>query len=66
MKVRYYVDILTGASYQQTIIYSHASASPARLTAGWRRFYFDVDFPPGTFAEEHAERVPVTRAEELE
>lgn len=64
MRVRLYVDIQHGDSLQSVTtwkcLYAHPNPSPLR--EGYRRFAFDVDFPPGTFTEETQTVLPIAMA----
>lgn len=66
MKVRFYVDVL--APYhlpkgQQIQMMAMTHPYQGKVTEGFKRFCFDVDFPPGAIVD--ATPVPVTAPMEV-
>ena len=67
MKVRMYVDLIVGVTHQSAQSYCYANSAPLQsITKGYRRYWFDLDFPPGTFAEERSTLLPTARASAMD
>jgi hypothetical protein len=66
MKVRMYVDLIENCTHESAANYGYASSRPTQqLTPGYRRFWFDLDFPPGTFVEDRSTQLPSAMAKEM-
>lgn len=66
MKIRMYVDLVDGYSHASASQHAYASSKPIdSVSKGYKRYYFDVDFPPGTFAEERSTQLPSAAAKEM-